>query len=597
MPGKKLLWQLYPTYLLITLTALIAVGWYSIESLKEFYYDRTKADLKARARLVERQVRADFIAGNFKDHTVLTRDLGSRGSMRVTLMLPSGIVLGDSHEDPARMDNHASRPEMKQALAGRTGDSIRYSNTLKKKMLYIAVPVLDRTNVVGVVRTSMPAEFIEQELETVEMRIALGGLLVALLAAGLSYVVSRKISLPLEAMTQAAKRYAKGDLSRKVELAQTREIDDLGTALNQMARQLDDRIRSITAERNEREAMLFSMVEGVLAVDTEERFISMNQAAAKLIGADPEEFQGRFLQEVVRNTDLKQFVRRALNSREVEETDIVLGSIEECCLQARGTVLKDEKDRSIGAVIVLNDVTRLRRLENIRKDFVANVSHELKTPITAIQGFVETLQEGAIRDPKNAASFLKIISRQVDRLNAIIEDLLSLSRLEQDPEQSEIAFEEVRLKELIDGAVQACQSKAAKHLTRIQVECDESLSAPKVNWPLLEQAIVNLVDNAIKYSEPESRVDVTAQKEDSEIVVRVRDEGRGIGTEHLPRIFERFYRVDKARSRELGGTGLGTFDRQAHRSGSWGLGECAKYPGKRQYFFHPSALGLKAPFS
>ncbi len=557
MPGKRLLWQLYPTYLLITLAALVAVGWYSIESLKEFYYDRTRADLKARARLVVHQVQADFTAGNFKEHVALTRELGSHGSMRVTLMLASGTVLGDSHEDPSRMDNHASRPEMQEALAGRTGTSIRFSNTLKQKMLYLAVPVLDRVNVVGVVRTSMATEFIDRELESIEMRIALGGLLVALLAAGLSYAVSRRISRPLEAMTRLAGKYAKGDLSRRVDAAQTLEIDDLGAALNQMARQLDERIRTVTAERNEREAMLFSMMEGVLAVDAEERFISMNQAAAKLIGADPGDFHGRHLQEVVRNTDLKQFVRKALNSREVVETDIVLASAEEFCLQARGTVLKDEKDRSIGAVIVLNDVTRLRRLENIRKDFVANVSHELKTPITAIQGFVETLQEGAIHDPKNAASFLDIISRQVDRLNAIIEDLLSLSRLEQDPEQSEIVFEEVRLKGLIDAAVQACQSKAEKHNTRIEVACDDALRAPRVNWPLLEQAVVNLVDNAIKYSEPGSRVEVSARKEEAELVIRVQDEGRGIGIEHLPRIFERFYRVDKARSREMGGTGLG----------------------------------------
>ncbi len=557
MPGKRLLWQLYPTYLLITLASLIAVGWYSIKSLEEFYYDRMREDLKARARLVVNQVQADFIAGNFTGHNELTRKLGSKGAMRVTLMLPSGIVPGESHEDPARMDNHASRPEMKEALSGRTGTSIRFSNTLKQKMLYLAVPVLDRTRVVGVVRTSIATEFIERELEFVKMRIALGGLLVALLAAGLSYVVSRRLSRPLEAMTQVANRFAKGDFDHRVQTTQTREIDDLGAALNQMARQLDERIRTVTAERNEREAMLFSMMEGVLAVDADERFISMNLAAAKLIGADLNEFHSRPLHEVVRNTDLKQFVRKALTSREVVESDIVLGSAEECCVQARGTVLRDEKDRAIGAVIVLNDVTRLRRLENVRKDFVANVSHELKTPITSIQGFVETLQEGAIHDSKNAASFLEIISRQVERLNAIIEDLLSLSRLEQDPERSEILFEQVQFKPLIQSAVQACQSKAAKRKTHIQVECDESLSASRINRPLLEQAIVNLVDNAIKYSQPESRVDVTAQQENAEIVIRVRDEGRGIGIEHLPRIFERFYRVDKARSRELGGTGLG----------------------------------------
>jgi len=249
-------------------------------------------------------------------------------------------------------------------------------------------------------------------------------------------------------------------------------------------------------------------------------------------------------------------VKKALASREVVEADFVLSGSQERNLQARGTVLKDASDNRIGALIVLNDVTRLRRLENMRRDFVANVSHEIKTPITAVKGFVDTLMKGAINNQKDAFRFLDIIGRQVDRLNAIVDDLLSLSKLEQDPDQFVIQMEEVALKSVLQSAIQACSSRAAKQDAVIELVCDETLRA-KVNAHLLEQAVVNLVDNAVKYSGPEKRVEVVGEQHKGEIIIRVRDFGCGISKEHLPRLFERFYRVDQARSRDLGGTGLG----------------------------------------
>jgi two-component system phosphate regulon sensor histidine kinase PhoR len=204
----------------------------------------------------------------------------------------------------------------------------------------------------------------------------------------------------------------------------------------------------------------------------------------------------------------------------------------------------------------LNDVTRLRRLENIRRDFVANVSHELKTPVTAIKGSVETLLDGALQKPEDARRFLEIVTRQADRLNAIIDDLLSLSRIEQEAERHEIPLQRSHLNEVLRGAVQACEVGAAAKSIRIGLSCPEPLLA-RINPPLLEQAIVNLIDNAVKYSRPESEVRVEARPENGEILILVRDHGCGIGKEHLPRLFERFYRVDKARSRKEGGTGLG----------------------------------------
>ena len=248
--------------------------------------------------------------------------------------------------------------------------------------------------------------------------------------------MSRRIAHPLEELKKGAERFAKGDLVHKLSIPDTYEIGAVTEAMNKMATQLDDRIRTVIRQRNEQEAILASMVEGVLAVDSEERPISLNQAAAKLIGIDPEESQGRSIQEVVRNIDLQRFVKNALSSQEIVEGEIVLSDTAEKFLQAHGTVLNDERGIKIGAVVVLNDVTHLKKLENIRRDFVANVSHELKTPITSIKGFVETLIDGAKNTPHDLDHFLDIIAIQSDRLNAIIEDLLTLSRIEQGAEQA-----------------------------------------------------------------------------------------------------------------------------------------------------------------
>ncbi len=298
------------------------------------------------------------------------------------------------------------------------------------------------------------------------------------------------------------------------------------------------------------------MVEGVLAVDTEERVISLNAAAAALLGTNPDNAKGRGLQEVIRNADLRRFVTRTLAADRPIEADVVLRSDEERILQARGTSLRDARGRTIGAVIVLNDVTHLRRLESIRRDFVANVSHELKTPITSIKGFVETLLDGALHSPQDSERFLRIVARQADRLNAIIEDLLCLAKIEQADTAANVMLEQCRLPDVLQAAVDECGPKAAERQVAVRLAGDAEIEGD-VNPALLEQAVMNLLDNAIKYSEPESEVIVETVALPEEILIHVRDQGCGIEEEHLDRLFERFYRVDKARSRKLGGTGLG----------------------------------------
>lgn len=429
----------------------------------------------------------------------------------------------------------------------------------------------------------------------------MAAILLTLLVAAAGFVFALRIGGDLMRIRRGAERFASGDLAHKIDEPASEELGGLAESLNRMAALLNEKIRTITQQSHEQQAVLASMIEGVLAVDNDERILSLNHAAIELINADPGRVIGRRIQEVVRNTQLQRFIARAMSSQEPVEADIVLpappggDTSEERYLQTNGTILRDASGRGIGALVVINDVTRIRRLENLRRDFVANVSHELKTPVTSIKGFIETLRDGAIADPQSAEQFLSIIARQADRLNSIIDDLLKLSRIEQDAERSQIELTPRRLFDVLQSAVHDTADAARGRGLEIKLDCPADLSA-RINAPLIEQAVVNLLDNAIKYSETGEAIELTAKRENEEAVIRVRDRGCGIPAEHLPRLFERFYRVDKARSRKQGGTGLGLaivkHIAQAHR----GNVSVQSAPGKGSTFIIRIPLGpIEAP--
>ena len=305
---------------------------------------------------------------------------------------------------------------------------------------------------------------------------------------------------------------------------------------------------------NEQEAVLAGMAEGVLAIDADRRVISLNRSAGHLLGVGPAEIMGRALHEIVRNPELLRFVDQLLSTKKPLEQDIIFRQTDERVLQVRGTLLANTQGLGFGAVFVLNDVSRLRRLENMRRDFAANVSHELKTPITSIKGFIETVLDGAT--PEDTERFLRIVARQADRLDAIIDDLLSLSRIEKEAEASDIVLATTRLKEIVYGAAHDCLLKADERGVKFDIQCPDDAQA-RVNALLLQQAVRNLLENAVKYSDSGGFVVVSVEALPDEVRIAVIDRGCGIAPEHHARLFERFYRVDKARSRKLGGTGLG----------------------------------------
>lgn len=376
-------------------------------------------------------------------------------------------------------------------------------------------------------------------------------------AAIAAKILSGKILEPIEILKRGVKRFAHGDFKQKIYLSGPQEMKELSEAINEMAAQLNARLNTVVLQHNEQNAILSSMAEGIIAIDNDERIMNINETAAKMFGVSVQEVKNRWFQESIRNSDLYKFVTKIENgSRFEDEIRFTSLNKQDQIIQLQGTVIHNAENKKIGTLVVLNDVTRLKHLQNIRKDFVANVSHELRTPLTSIKGFVETLQDGAMKNPEEAERFIGIVANQVNRLNSIIADLLTLSKIEEDSEKKDIIISKSILRPVLKESIEVCMQRARQKNIRLDLDCEDGISA-KINTMLLEQALINLIDNAIKYSEPETSVLIRGYRKNEHICIDVTDQGSGIDKKHFPRLFERFYRIDKARSRKMGGTGLG----------------------------------------
>ncbi|MBU2509752.1 HAMP domain-containing protein [bacterium] len=555
--NRKLIWRIYPSFLLIIIISLGSLTGYTSNSIRKFFLNQTKKDLTTQAFLVEKKIAEYLYPLNQAKVKQFCNELGDSVDTRITVILPNGKVIGDSNENPDYMDNHQNRPEIAIALKNEIGSSVRYSGTLSQNMMYVAIPVKKNNELKAVIRASVPITSVEKELDTIQMDRVVWGIITALLASIFALVLSRRISRPIEEMKKGAENYARGDFNYYLPIPDTLELASLAESMNDMAIQLENRITTIVNQRNEYEAVLTSMIEGVIAVDIQERILSINQAAMTILGIRSEKLKYQSIQEMIRNSELQKLVNTTLSERKPLEQDIIIRGENDRILNLKCRPLFNADNDNMGALIILNDVTRLRLLEDVRKDFVANVSHELKTPLTTIKGFVETLINGSLTEnPEESERFLKIINKHVDRLNTIIEDLLSLARIEKLDEKLELRFEEKNIQPVIETAIQLIQSKADEKNIDLDLECNTTQQV-KIDTTLLEQALFNLLDNAIKYSSENSKIRIKADANDTEIAVSIEDEGSGIHKKHIPRLFERFYRADKARSRELGGTGLG----------------------------------------
>jgi two-component system phosphate regulon sensor histidine kinase PhoR len=541
-----------------------------------------KAYAEASATSLERAVSAlaaDFdpsVLGDRAAAAAFARRVSSSG-YRVTLILGDGRVVADSEADPSMMENHATRPEVAAALAGGVASSLRASVTIGDELLYAAAPIREAAvgaaagaaagAVRGVLRLALHEPGLKAALAPARWTFGLAALTFAMAALGAAALFSRSMARPLAILARAARSYGSGEggalaaASRSIRPGDPEELRLLASTLEAMAAEIGERISAAEAQGERLEAILDAMSEAVLALDSDCRVTIANPSALGLFGIRAEGSRPArpSLLEATHSSDLQALAVDCLDSGAERRAELALYQSSERFFQAFAAPLFESVPstgkRPVGLVIVLGDITELRRLERVRRDFVANVSHELRTPVQLVKGFAETLREGALNDPEQALRFVSIIERNASRMESLIGDLLSLASLEREG-RDWLKLESIPVRPIIDAAREAIAPKAEAKRIALLVECPEELEA-RVDAGLVEQALVNLVDNAVKYSPPETVVSVSASREDGSLLIEVRDQGIGIPARDLPRVFERFYRVDKARSRELGGTGLG----------------------------------------
>lgn len=558
MPRARFIWQIFTA--LAAVTAAVLAGCFWVASVEVAHLadakllrrlgDAAAAVLPADAAPLAADTFAAAAAPVQRAARVEMRLLGLDGTVLATAPPATGDR-GGATGSPRLLSDAA----LAEARAGRSTTASTYDVGTDRRMLALAVPVGPATAPTAILHVASDTGTSDDELAAAQRSLLAGSVLCGAGALALAAVLAARVARPVRDLAQAASRVAGGDFTAPLPTPEGDELAQLASALHILREQLVERGLTIGRQDTEQEAVLDSMIEGVLAIDARQRVVGINRAAADLLGLDLDTVAGRPMQDVIRNPDLRRFALRAIDCREPVEDDIVLPGPRDRTIRVRGTALRDVSGEG-GAVIVLNDVTDLKRLETVRRDFVANVSHELKTPVASIKGFVETLIDGAADDPDDCKRFLGIIARQADRLEAIIEDLLALSRIEQSEGAGALPVERAAIAAVLQTAANDCLPRASDRKIRLEVACDAALEG-SVNAPLLEQAVINLIDNAIHASDAGDTIRILAAHEGDALAILVRDEGCGIATEHLPRLFERFYRVDKGRSRIQGGTGLG----------------------------------------
>lgn len=559
MRRVRLFWQVYPVFIVTLLFTLGVVVYLGTASLRSVRYHETSQELQARLRLVSPQIGQFLRDADPGSLQKKVRSLGEQSNTRFTVIRQSGKVLADSDSSPAEMDNHSDRPEVSQSLTEGLGQGARYSQTLQRELYYVALPLVVSGAERVVIRAAIPVSGLETSLSKVYQDAFWGSVFTLILAAVLIAWISRKIISPLETIKSQAEHISQGDFSDQIQITggYSQEVERLAEAMNTLSKQLKKRIDTILAQKNEKDAVFSSLSEGLIAIESDFRVKEVNSAAAKILDVSIDNIQGLKVQEVIRIPELTQFIEEAISSQEKSSIEIQMRDDEETVLSIRSSPLLDAKERQAGVVLIMSDITSIRRLENHRKEFVANVSHELRTPLTLIQGFAETILGDDSKGDPSHKQFIEIIQRHSMRLGELIDDLLTLSKIEKETDHRKVDREICDLGRIARSAIQLCEIRARKKKVSIHLDESEKIEA-LLNPALIEQAVVNLIDNAIKYSDEGKSIQVSILKKTPQrVTISVKDEGNGIPAQHLPRLFERFYRVDKGRARAEGGTGLG----------------------------------------
>jgi two-component system phosphate regulon sensor histidine kinase PhoR len=550
---SRLFLKIMVSYVVLLLAVLVVVAVFMAHRIYESYLFQEKARLETTAKTLSKALPHDLSNG-------LQSWAGQYGTLtgfRITLIDTGGKVLADNQSDPVQMNNHSNRPEFQQALGEGIGSSIRFSRTLGKYELYLAYRVSQPGLPKLVLRLAQPLQEVSKGFHSTQRDLFLISLFPFLLALGLAYLFTRSLIRRFGSIEEFSKNITDGNLSARVKESGTDELGRLARSLNANADKMQRTINELAAEKNRITAILESMQAGVLATDAEGRVTLMNQALARILEVDTQACLGRSALEIVRNAELKEIFDNVLTERRELTATLEVTLSPPRSFEIVAVPLYETSPHLAGVVAVLHDITRQKKLETIRKDFVANVSHELRTPLTSIRGFAETLLEGALEDEKNNRRFVEIIKNHAVHLSNLTMELLTLATLESD--SIALNYEPVDFESLLREAVESIRPLGAEKEHEITLLIADELPVFEADRGKLRQVLRNLLDNAIKFTPERGRIYVEAglSSNGSSIEIHVRDSGIGIPFSDLPRIFARFYRVDKARSRGQGGTGLG----------------------------------------
>jgi two-component system phosphate regulon sensor histidine kinase PhoR len=561
------------SYIFVILISFGFIAYFLDKKLEENSLHNIQASLINQACLVENQI----IAENIKRENIahlesLIATLSGKIKCRITVINNLGKVLADSEKlqkEIPEMESHFYRPEVKMALVNEVGIDTRYSSTLKIDMLYVALPIKENKELIGVVRLALPLESVKKTLNEIRKAVLFGLIFALALAFVLGSIIAAQTIRPINRMIQVSRRFSKGDFSRRMIQVSKDEIGELAATLNKMAQDIEDKIKEAKTQNQKLAAIFNSMIEGVIVIDRAGYIISVNPTIEKIFSIARKDVEGKVFLEAIRNNDIAEVISAALKSGKSVSSEIALIYPVRRIFEVNATPIFDastplginpEQCRRIdnnvisGCLVVVHDITEIRRLETVRSDFVANASHELKTPLTSIKGFVETLLEGALDDKENNRNFLKIIWDHAERLDNLVNDLLSLSHLE----SKEIMLKKTNfsLRQQAEDVIPGFRFQLKKKNIEIKNDLPVGILVT-ADKDRLEQVVTNLIDNAIKFNKEKGFVRIYGEETSGKVKITVEDSGIGIPGKDIPRIFERFYRVDKARSRELGGTGLG----------------------------------------
>ena len=550
MRRRPLFIQLFYSYIPVIGIGLFILVILINQITKDFYYDHVEKDLHDRAKLTSKIISQNpELISSVQE---LAKSAGSIANMRVTIIDQDGVVVGDSDQEPGQMDNHKNRPEILEALNEGVGSSQRFSKTLNQEMMYLAIP-MEFENNKWTVRVSMSLNNLELILADLQKQVTYLGLIIGLILFLISLFISRQVTIPLQLMRKDAENYVNTlQLADPLPTPKTKELASLSISLNKMAVEMDKKIKIIQQEKDDREELLSSMQDGIISLNKKMEILSINDIAKEYLQIDSDHIVGQKISSVVRQKKVIAFIKKVKKNKGKTQDEIVIKTNKKRTMIINGTPLVKGKKMS-GILITMNDVTFQKQLERVRQDFVANVSHELKTPITSILGYIEIIQASKI-DQDKKEEFLNKVLNQTNRMNAIIDDLLRLSKIESQEEDSSIELFEMPLSPILEGAAEDVSENSKQSSNRILVHCDDVMV--NADAQLLREAIVNLLENAIKYGDNGRDIKITVEDND-QLYIHIENAGEPILPKYREKIFQRFYRIDKSRDRRAGGTGLG----------------------------------------